>query len=253
MHHVALDRPRPHDRHLDDEIVEARAASGAAAWSSAPGSRPGTRRRNRRGTACRRPSGSSAGTVASVELARRCAGAMRSKARRMQVSMPSASTSTFSMPSASRSSLSHSMTVRSSIAAFSIGTSSSSGPRVMTKPPTCCDRWRGKPISSCARSSARRSVGSAGSRPTSRTCALLDRRRVPQPHTVPASAAVTSSRQAQRLADLADRARAGDSRSRWRRARRGRGRICRRCTGSPPRAAHARNRRRCRAARCARR
>ncbi len=43
------------------------------------------------------------------------------------------------------------------------------------------------------------------------------------------------------------------SRSRWRRARRGRGRISRRCTGSPPRAARARNRRRCRAARCARR
>jgi hypothetical protein len=40
--------------------------------------------------------------------------------------MPSASTSTLRMPSASISSLSHSMTVRSSIAAFSIGTSSSS-------------------------------------------------------------------------------------------------------------------------------
>ena len=64
--------------------------------------------------------------------------------------MPSASTSTLSMPSASRSSLSHSMTVRSSIAAFSIGTISSSRLRVMTKPPTCCDRWRGKPISSSA-------------------------------------------------------------------------------------------------------
>ena len=62
--------------------------------------------------------------------------------------MPSASTSTFRMPSASRSSLSHSIMVRSSIAAFSIGTSSSSRPRVMTKPPTCCDRWRGKPMSS---------------------------------------------------------------------------------------------------------
>ena len=63
--------------------------------------------------------------------------------------MPSASTSTFRRPSASRSSLSHSMTVRSSIAAFSIGTTSSSRLRVMTKPPTCWDRWRGKPISSC--------------------------------------------------------------------------------------------------------
>ena len=43
------------------------------------------------------------------------------------------------------SSLSQQMTVRSSIAAFSIGTSSSSRPSVMTKPPTCWERWRGKP------------------------------------------------------------------------------------------------------------
>ena len=66
----------------------------------------------------------------------------------MQVSMPSARISIFRMPSGSRSSLSHSMTVRSSIAAFSIGTSSDNGPRVITKPPTCCERWRGKPTSS---------------------------------------------------------------------------------------------------------
>jgi hypothetical protein len=41
----------------------------------------------------------------------------------MQVSMPSASTSTFMRPSASMSSLSHSMKVRSSMAALPIGTS----------------------------------------------------------------------------------------------------------------------------------
>ena len=58
--------------------------------------------------------------------------------------MPSPSTSTLRMPSASRSSLSHSTMVRSSIAAFAIGTTSSSRPRVMTKPPTCWERWRGK-------------------------------------------------------------------------------------------------------------
>ena len=62
-------------------------------------------------------------------------------------SMPSASTSIFNMPSASKSSLSHSMKVRSSIAALPIGTSVSSRSLVITKPPTCCDRWRGKPIS----------------------------------------------------------------------------------------------------------
>jgi FdrA protein len=43
--------------------------------------------------------------------------------------------------------------VRPGIAAFSIGTSSQSGPREMTKPPVCCERWRGKPRSICASSS----------------------------------------------------------------------------------------------------
>ena len=52
--------------------------------------------------------------------------------------------------SASMSSLSHSMTCRLSIAAGSIGTSSSSRSCVSTKPPGCCERWRGVPIS-CAR------------------------------------------------------------------------------------------------------
>ena len=67
----------------------------------------------------------------------------------MQLSMPSASTSTFISPSVSMSSLSHSMKVRSSMAALPIGTVSSSRPRVSTKPPTCWERWRGKPSSSC--------------------------------------------------------------------------------------------------------
>src|SRR6266403_1056672 len=108
----------------------------------------------------------------------------------MQVNMPSARTSIFKMPSRSRSSLSHSMKVRSAIAAFSIGTSSDNGPRVITKPPTCCDRWRGKPISSLARSSARRRLRSRGSSPASRTRA----------------SAIPSFGQPHDLADLADRA-----------------------------------------------
>ena len=168
----------------------------------------------------------------------------------MQVSMPSPSTSTLSRPSASRSSLSHSMKVRSSMAALPMGTTSDSGPRVSTKPPTCWERWRGKPISSCVSSSTRASSGSDGSSPAWRTC-VSGRLELLRPQTVVASAATVSSRQADRLADLAHGAAGRDSRSRWRRARRGRGRSGRRYTGSPPRAAHARNRRRCRAAPCA--
>ena len=70
----------------------------------------------------------------------------RSRHLRMQVSMPSASTSILRMPSASMSSLSHSMKLRSGIAPLPIGTVSISGPWVRMKPPTCCDRWRGMPI-----------------------------------------------------------------------------------------------------------
>ena len=68
MHHVALDRARPDDRHLDDEIVEGFAASGAAASPSAPGSRSGRRRSCRRGGSCRRSPSLPAGMLARVEL-----------------------------------------------------------------------------------------------------------------------------------------------------------------------------------------
>ncbi len=63
--------------------------------------------------------------------------------------------------------MSHWITVRSGIAAFSMGTSSSSGPREITKPPVCCDRWRGKPISSRVSASTRAMAGFAVSKPAS--------------------------------------------------------------------------------------
>ena len=94
--------------------------------------------------------GSSAGMVASVSWRPVCS-STRAKHLRIAVSMPSDRQSTFRMPSSSRSSLSHSMTVRPAMAAFSIGTSSHSGPCVMTMPPTCCARCRGKPTSSPTR------------------------------------------------------------------------------------------------------
>jgi hypothetical protein len=42
VNHIALDRPRPDDRHLDHQIVEAARFHPAAASSSAPGFPPGT-------------------------------------------------------------------------------------------------------------------------------------------------------------------------------------------------------------------
>ena len=82
--------------------------------------------------------------------------------------MPSDRQSTLRMPSSSRSSLSHSMTVRSGMAAFSMGTSSHSGPWVMTMPPTCCDRCRGKPTSSPTSATSRPPRNESGSMPASR-------------------------------------------------------------------------------------
>ena len=58
--------------------------------------------------------------------------------------MPRPSTSTLSSPRSSRSVFSHWITVRSGIAAFSTGTSSDNRPLEITKPPTCCDKCRGK-------------------------------------------------------------------------------------------------------------
>ena len=139
--------PGPDDRHLDDEIVEGLAASGAAASPSAPGSRSGRRRWCRPGGSSRRssrpPPESSRGRESSSLCSR-----SRSKARRMQPSMPRPSTSTFMNFRVSMSSLSHSITCRFSIAAGSIGTRSSRRSWVSTKPPGCCERWRGAPISS---------------------------------------------------------------------------------------------------------
>ncbi len=117
--------------------------------------------------------------------------------------MPSASTSTLSMPTSSRSSLSHSMTVRSSIAAFSIGTTSSSRARVMTKPPTCWERWRGKPISSRASAIALASRGSVAIEADPLRLVFRDALHRPAPERAGERADRVVG-EAERLADLAD-------------------------------------------------
>ena len=85
----------------------------------------------------------------------------------MAESIPSARQSTLRMPRASRSFLSHWTTVRPGMLAFSIGTISQSGKRVRTMPPTCCDRWRGKPRISRTRWINWRPSRQEGSRPAS--------------------------------------------------------------------------------------
>ena len=63
--------------------------------------------------------------------------------------------------------LSHSMTVRPSMAAFSMGTSLESGPREITNPPTCWERWRGNPTISRTNRMSRAMTGFSGSSPIS--------------------------------------------------------------------------------------
>src|SRR5215471_8922774 len=116
---------------------------------------------------------------------------MRSRLRRRQLSMPSASTSTFIRPSVSMSSLSHSMKVRSSMAALPTGTVSSRRKRVSTKPPTCWERWRGKPISSLASATAWRIAALSGSSPAWRMFSSATSRSL-MPQIVLDNAAVTS-------------------------------------------------------------
>ena len=168
MHHAALDGAGAHDGDFDDEIVEVRGLQPRqhrllrARFDLEHADRVGA-------LAHRVDRGILGGNVLHRERARRDSRDTMSSARRIADSMPSARQSTLSRPIASRSSLSHWMTVRSAIAAFSTGTIRSSRPRAMTKPPTCCDRWRGKPISSPVKRDERaRMTGLSGSKPASR-------------------------------------------------------------------------------------
>ena len=156
------------------------------------------------------------------------------------------------MPSASRSSLSHSMTVRSGhrgvLDRHQLGQRAAGDHEaadVLRQMPRKAEELRGEIAA------ARRRVRSAGSSPASRTRSSAIGVVAPAPDDA-WRARRRRRAKPKRLADLADRrARAVADHGR-RPCRPGRGRISRRCTGSPPRGARARNRRRCRAARCAR-
>ena len=165
MHHAALDRPGPHDGHLHHQVVvlarpqpgqhahlrarlDLEHADGVGVADHVVGRI--VARRNVLQPQRRRDAGRPAPACGAAPTA------CPAPARR-----PSAA-------SASRSSLSHCTTLRSGMAAFSIGTRRESLPREITKPPGCCDRWRGKPISVCASqaiAAPRASPGPARRRP----------------------------------------------------------------------------------------
>ena len=153
----ALDRPRPDDGHLDDQVVELRCGfrrgsidicARLSTWNTPTESaarcasrRPALSPHLSWGISC----GESVITVAILPGAR----SMRSKLLRRPVSMPSARISTFRMPSASMSSLSHSMKVRSLHGAvFENRHQAHRGEsRVMHETADMlAERWRGKPV-----------------------------------------------------------------------------------------------------------
>ncbi len=253
MHHVALDGAGPHDRDLDDEVVEFLRLEARQHGHLRPALDLEHADASPRATASRRLRVRPAGRSASVSSCRRgCS--IRSKLLRDGGSACRApSTSTFSSRSASISSLSHSMKVRSSMAPLRMGTVSSRRPRVSTKPPTCCERWRGKPMSSEASPMAWRMSRDWRDRGRPRGCACRECRRCSMPHTVLGECRRHVLLETQRLADLADghaRAIVDDGRRRWRRACAAVALI--KMLDHLLRAARARNRRRYRAARCAR-
>ena len=165
--------------------------------------------------------------------------------------MPSPSTSTFKSPSASRSSLSHSITVRSSMAALPMGTTSTEA-RASARSRRHAER--GGAGSRSAPASARARGRAAGLRIEPRLADIFVRQaRIAQaPDGVASAATVSSERPSalptSRTASAPAIADDGGGEP---------GAIAaiasHRYTGSPPRAAHARNRRRCRAAPSARR
>ena len=135
MHHAALDRTRPHDRHLDHEIVEAarpeprqhrhlRAALDLEDADRVGAATPCRRRPDlRRGCASRRRADRTPRPRLRACEARRRRGSSAS-ALRIAVSMPRPSTSILKKPSVSRSSLSQGTTVRSCMRAGSTGATS---------------------------------------------------------------------------------------------------------------------------------
>ena len=206
MDHVALDRSGPHDRDFDHQIVEQSRLQPRQHAHLRPAF--DLKHADRVGPADHVVNrwSSSAGIVGQRQRRRPWCRSTRSKHLRIAVSIPAPGNRLSRCPSSSRSSLSHSMTVRSAIAAFSIGTSSHSGPRVMTMPPTCCDKMPRKaeqlarPDSISCRPSAIR-----GSSPASRATRPASSRSSPKASSVLARRSTRSSDKPERLADVAHR------------------------------------------------
>ena len=179
-------------------------AACAAATASARGSRSGRRRRcPRAGSRRRRPRSSSGIRERSIVLP--CSRAICSTQSSTAESIPSPSRSIFRKPASAHESLSHWQIWLPSIAAGWTGTSSTSGRVEITIPPGCCEIWRGRPpISPQSRANARqRGECELGVGVRQLRQLLADAVRVAVGE--PGEPLELGERQAERLADVADR------------------------------------------------
>ena len=202
---LALDRPRPDERDLDGQVVEVLGPRAQERSASARGSRSGSRRRCRPAGSRRRRPGRRAGCARgrSVSPRRR---AIRSTQSSTAESIPSPSRSILRKPASAQESLSHWQIWRPAIAAGCTGTSSTSGRVEMTIPPGCCEMWRGRPAISRAELAERAPARRAELRARVRELLDLlgDAARVPLGQ--PREPLELGVRQAERLAEVADRA-----------------------------------------------
>ena len=152
MDGAALDRPRPHQRHLHRQVVQVLRQRPrqhlhlrpALDLEHAGGLRPLDRTRQ----ACSSSSGTRERSIRSSRVL-----AISSTHRSTAESIPSPSRSIFRNPASAHESLSHCTICRPSIAAGCTGQSSISDVVEITIPPGCCDMCRGSPAI-CGKSSA---------------------------------------------------------------------------------------------------
>ena len=236
--------PGPHDRHLDHQIVEFLAASAAAACSSAPGFPPGTRRWRRLGKHLVNRRSSRGHRRQGRSMPERAG-----KALRMQVSMPERQHIHFH--DAQRVEI---VLVPLDEAALLHRGRADGHDLVQTILASARSRRHAgtdgaeSPTSSRARLHGARSRGACRVQPAPGAHASSDHSSSPAP-AVPASVAGDVLGQAKHLATSRMAALRPVMDHRGGRWRRGGGHSGHRYTGSPPRAAHARNPRRYRAVR----
>ena len=131
--------------------------------------------------------------------------AISSTASSTAESIPSPSRSIFRKPASAQESLSHWQIWRPAIAAGCTGTRSISGRVEITIPPGCWERWRGRPAISCVSSRKASQRGPACVARARRASSLGDAGRVPAVGDA-GEPLELGEREAERLADVADRA-----------------------------------------------